>query len=210
VQDNYDTIQTVGHTALDIVGMIPVVGEVADGANALWYLADGDMGNAALSAAALVPIAGSAISGAKLAAKVIDKGIDAAKTIRKADEAVELAKTAEHATEVKGGVYTLTNSEGAVVRTGRTGRTNDLARRQAEHRRHAETKDLDFNAVHRTDNRAQQRGLEQTLYDAHPTANESERRPKQDPTDFSDKQERPDIHECCDPVLEEEWGTVEW
>ena len=40
------------HTTLDVVGMIPGVGEVADGANALVYLAEGDKVSAALSAAA--------------------------------------------------------------------------------------------------------------------------------------------------------------
>ncbi len=55
------------HTLLDVVGMIPVVGELADGANALLYAAEGDYANAALSAAAMVPLAGNAIGAAKLA-----------------------------------------------------------------------------------------------------------------------------------------------
>lgn len=59
----------VGHTILDVVGVMPVVGEIADGINALWYLAEGDYLNAALSAAALVPFAGAAATGAKLIGK---------------------------------------------------------------------------------------------------------------------------------------------
>ncbi|MGW6935388.1 polymorphic toxin-type HINT domain-containing protein [Lentzea sp. NPDC054927] len=69
----------VGHTILDVVGMIPVVGEIADGINAVWYLAEGDYLNAALSAAALVPFAGAAATGAKLIGKGLQKyGDDAA------------------------------------------------------------------------------------------------------------------------------------
>lgn len=33
--------RSVGHLLLDGAGMVPVLGEVADGANALWYLAEG-------------------------------------------------------------------------------------------------------------------------------------------------------------------------
>lgn len=63
----------VGHTILDVVGMIPVVGEIADGINAVWYLAEGDYLNAALSAAALVPFAGAAATTAKLIGKGLQK-----------------------------------------------------------------------------------------------------------------------------------------
>src|SRR5256885_8258065 len=55
----------VVHTGLDVVGLIPGVGEIADGANALIYLAEGDKVNAALSAAAMIPGAGMAATGAK-------------------------------------------------------------------------------------------------------------------------------------------------
>ena len=50
-----------GHTALDIAGFIPVVGAVADVANAAWYLAEGDYTNAALSAVSALPGVGDAI-----------------------------------------------------------------------------------------------------------------------------------------------------
>lgn len=40
------------HTALDIAALVPVIGEVADGANALFYLTEGNKVDAALSAAA--------------------------------------------------------------------------------------------------------------------------------------------------------------
>ena len=59
------------HTGLDVVGSIPGVGEIADGANALIYLAEGDKVNAAISAAAMIPGAGMAATGAKYGKKVV-------------------------------------------------------------------------------------------------------------------------------------------
>ncbi|WP_240470286.1 hypothetical protein [Brevibacillus laterosporus] len=63
--------------ALDVVGMIPVVGIVADVANAGISVARGDYAGAALSLAACVPFAGAAATGAKLgmkAAKALKMG----------------------------------------------------------------------------------------------------------------------------------------
>ena len=56
---------------LDIVGLVPVVGEIADGANALIYTARGDYLNAGLSAAAMIPFAGWGATGGKLINKAI-------------------------------------------------------------------------------------------------------------------------------------------
>lgn len=70
------------HTVLDVVGMIPLVGELADGANALLYAAEGDYANAALSAASMVPLAGNVVGAAKLGKRVLkvaDKVSDAVK-----------------------------------------------------------------------------------------------------------------------------------
>jgi hypothetical protein len=67
-----------------------------------------------------------------------------------------------------GGTYTLTDpNSGEVVRTGRS---NNLDRREGEHRRAPETKGLDFTPVHRTDDYAEQRGLEQVVYRDNPGA----------------------------------------
>ncbi|MFC4701776.1 RHS repeat-associated core domain-containing protein [Glaciecola siphonariae] len=60
-----DSIQT----GLDFFGMLPVIGEVADLANAGISLARGDYQGAALSLAAMVPIVGNAATGVKLARK---------------------------------------------------------------------------------------------------------------------------------------------
>ena len=50
----------VGHFALDVLGLVPVVGEWADAANAGWYAKEGRYVEAGLSAAATVPFAGMA------------------------------------------------------------------------------------------------------------------------------------------------------
>ncbi|MEL6863052.1 MAG: hypothetical protein AAFP19_01475 [Bacteroidota bacterium] len=44
-----------GHTALDVAGIIPVVGPIADAINGAWYGLDGDYVNATLAIAAVVP-----------------------------------------------------------------------------------------------------------------------------------------------------------
>ena len=66
------------------------------------------------------------------------------------------------ASEVRGGTYLLRDPvTGQVMRTGRT---RNLVRREAEHARDAELGDFKFEAVHRTDGYAEQRGLEQLLH----------------------------------------------
>ncbi|WP_338653482.1 DNA/RNA non-specific endonuclease [Sporosarcina psychrophila] len=54
---------------LDLAGLIPVVGEVADGVNGVIYTARGDALNAALSFGAMILVAGWASTGGKLALK---------------------------------------------------------------------------------------------------------------------------------------------
>ena len=61
----------IGHTTLDVAGMVPVIGEVADLANAGWYAAEGDYTNAALSAAGAIPFAGNAATAAKWGKKAV-------------------------------------------------------------------------------------------------------------------------------------------
>ncbi|MBL7920510.1 MAG: VCBS repeat-containing protein [Bacteroidia bacterium] len=61
--------------AFDVLGLVPLVGEIFDGINAAIYAARGDYANAALSAAAMIPIAGWAATGAKLSSKFIIKGV---------------------------------------------------------------------------------------------------------------------------------------
>ncbi|GAA4459357.1 hypothetical protein GCM10023189_32960 [Nibrella saemangeumensis] len=71
-------VSSIAHAALDVAGLIPGAGEIADGVNALLYLAEGNKTDAALSAAAMIPIAGWAATGAKFY-KTVDKAVDLAK-----------------------------------------------------------------------------------------------------------------------------------
>ena len=60
---------------LDIAGLIPGVGEIADGVNALISLGRGDVAGATLSAASMLPIVGDAIGkGGKIARAAIKHG----------------------------------------------------------------------------------------------------------------------------------------
>lgn len=56
----------LGHTSLDTIGMVPVVGSIAEGVNAGWYSAQGDYADAALSGAAAIPVVGDAADAARL------------------------------------------------------------------------------------------------------------------------------------------------
>jgi RHS repeat-associated protein len=56
---------------LDVFGLVPGFGEVADGINALIYTARGDYVNAVLSSAAMIPFAGWGATGAKWTNKAI-------------------------------------------------------------------------------------------------------------------------------------------
>ena len=81
----------VVHVALDVAGFIPGVGAVADLANAVIYLAEGDFVNAAISGVGAVPIIGDAVEAASKGAKVVSKGTKIAKGVK----AVKTAKNAK-------------------------------------------------------------------------------------------------------------------
>jgi len=88
----------LGHTALDVVGLVPGVGTVANLANAGWYAASGDYADAALSAVAAIPFGGDAADAAKLAkdgVKLAKDGAKAAKGV--ADAAKDGAKAVKGA-----------------------------------------------------------------------------------------------------------------
>jgi hypothetical protein len=89
--DGHGWLSDLGHAALDVAGLVPVVGEVADLANAGWYAAEGNYTDAALSAAGAIPFVGwgaAAAKGGKYAAKAIRSGT------KGADEAAGTAKNA--------------------------------------------------------------------------------------------------------------------
>ncbi|MFD7442329.1 DNRLRE domain-containing protein [Streptomyces sp. NPDC059909] len=82
------SLSDIGHAALDVVGLVPVVGEVADVANGIWYAAEGNYVDAALSMSSAIPFVGYAASAVK-AGKYAKKGVDAldsANDIRKAED----------------------------------------------------------------------------------------------------------------------------
>ena len=80
-EDVLDAVQT----GLDIGGLVPGLGEPLDAVNAGIYLLRGDKVNAALSAAAMMPIGGQAATAGKLANKALkysDEAADASKMLR--------------------------------------------------------------------------------------------------------------------------------
>jgi hypothetical protein len=99
----------------------------------------------ALTCLSALPAAGKLFKAAKLASIAAD-GAHAAKG---ADEAL-------------GGVYSLRDEAGSIVRTGRT---KDLRRRRGEHGRDPLLSEYRFQVEYRTDDYATQRGLEQLMHD---------------------------------------------
>ncbi|MGH3694713.1 MAG: DUF6531 domain-containing protein [Pseudonocardiaceae bacterium] len=104
-----DHLGDIGHGALDVIGLIPVVGEVADGINAAWYTAEGDYTMAALSAAAMIPLAGWGATGAKV-------GIKGTKALKGADEAADVGKTLKGADDIVDLYHGTTSSNAAIIR----------------------------------------------------------------------------------------------
>lgn len=73
--DNHDSgVSEIGHGILDVLGMVPLIGEPIDIINAGWYAIEGDMFNASLSMAAAIPGIGNLATGGKLLGKTT-KGI---------------------------------------------------------------------------------------------------------------------------------------
>ena len=65
----YDATSGYIHGGLDVAGLVPGFGEVADGANAVLYGLEGDYENFLFSVGAMIPIFGTAATGAKIANK---------------------------------------------------------------------------------------------------------------------------------------------
>lgn len=63
-----DQLISDGHFVLDVLGMVPVFGAIPDFINGVWYLLEGDKGNAALSFVSVIPGYGDIVGGAKIAA----------------------------------------------------------------------------------------------------------------------------------------------
>lgn len=90
----------IGHTALNVAGMLPVIGAPADAINSGWYAAQGDWGNAALSAATAIPGLGDVVGGARLGAAALKIGEDCVKAERVIKNGTEATSTAKKAEKV--------------------------------------------------------------------------------------------------------------
>jgi len=97
------------HIFLDAVGSlpIPIVAEVADGVNAVAYIIEGDLGNAAISTAALIPVVGEGGKISKYAVKYGDEAVGAFKESKKTYQ-----------------TYTKTNPKTGKVYSGKTSGKN--------------------------------------------------------------------------------------
>jgi len=141
------------HDHLNDLGLLPVVGAPANVANAVGYAKEGDWGNAALSALAILPF--GALS---KAARPLLRGAEAAAedALRYGDDA---ARALSHAGDVH--VYTALDESGKTIYVGIT---NNIERRAAEH---ARTSGI---IIHEIPNlgglsRVTARGVEQSLID---------------------------------------------
>lgn len=83
---SYEEFSGVGHATLDVVGLIPVAGEVADGVGAIWYLGEGNYVDASIGFASMIPFVGWFSTGGK--------------ALRYADEAYDAASSAEDLTRL--------------------------------------------------------------------------------------------------------------
>jgi hypothetical protein len=110
------TTLEIVHGALDIVGLIPALGAIPDGLNAVIYAAEGDWVNAGISVAAAVPFLGDGVLAAKWGGKAaiklsekaavrlgeegIAKGLKEARAVAKSEKAAaEGSKDVVKATE---------------------------------------------------------------------------------------------------------------
>jgi hypothetical protein len=79
-------------TALDVVGLIPVIGEPVDLVNGVIYAVRGDWVNAGLSWTAMIPIGGQFATGSKL---VLKYGDEAVAVVRQGDNVGDAARTGQ-------------------------------------------------------------------------------------------------------------------
>ncbi|HKG05646.1 MAG TPA: RHS repeat-associated core domain-containing protein, partial [Pedobacter sp.] len=108
------------HAALDLIGFIPVIGDLGDALNATIYLAEGDYANAALSAISIIPVVGDAIG----------KGIKVGRKVAKlVDEGHDLLKYADEVGEGLEGVYEITTKSGKKY----VGQSKNVSKRLKQH-----------------------------------------------------------------------------
>ncbi|WP_046759086.1 AHH domain-containing protein [Kordia jejudonensis] len=79
----YVATKDIIHIQLDVLGLIPVVGEIADLTNGVLYTIEGDGVNASLSFASMIPFVGWATIGTKYGLKVVNIAGETTKLIWK-------------------------------------------------------------------------------------------------------------------------------
>jgi hypothetical protein len=99
----------IGHTVINVAGMIPVIGAPADAINAGWYAVQGDWKDAALSVATAIPGVGDFVGGVRLGttalkiaedgAKIAEDGVKAERAIKGGEAAIKGAEAATKGTE---------------------------------------------------------------------------------------------------------------
>ncbi|CAM1345103.1 hypothetical protein [Tenacibaculum amylolyticum] len=106
---------SVFQTGLDIIGMVPIIGEIADVINGAIYLIRGDYANATISAIALIPIGGQVATGTRVAVKVVDNVvIPIAKNADEVRKLVDFTQSANRAINaIQSGVRIITEGTGA-------------------------------------------------------------------------------------------------
>lgn len=86
-----------GHQSLDIMGMIPVIGEGFDVINGFWYLLEKEGGQAAMCFASTIPVAGWVTTGGKWVWKGARKY---ARTVATSTGVLELVELSDDAVEI--------------------------------------------------------------------------------------------------------------
>jgi RHS repeat-associated protein len=169
--------QMIAHPVQTVTGIVHAVTHPVETAKAIGnavvetYKAfkDGDANTRANILGKLVGEVGQTLVGGT-AVKVVTKLAKEAKIVSKiakvekaveAEAKVAVAVEKAAAVEAKGGVYVLKDGDKVV----RTGRTNDMARRAAEHANDPALKKFTFEPRYKTDVYAEQRGLEHALYE---------------------------------------------
>jgi RHS repeat-associated protein len=103
------------HLALDAFGLVPVVGEVADLTNAVWYAAEGNWGDAGLSAVSVIPVVGDLLGkGGRVCVEFCDEGIQA------------LTDATSHSDEIAGGLCSFSEDTQVVTGDGDTTSISDI------------------------------------------------------------------------------------
>ena len=92
IKDAGDVVLDYTHIGLDVVGMVPIIGEGADALNAMIYAAEGDWVNAGISTVAIIPLIGEYAKFGKYAVKLGDAAVTYFKSQEAMNKALQVAK----------------------------------------------------------------------------------------------------------------------